>query len=454
MIKRIRNYINRSEFTKNTLTLFTGATVAQIIPVLISPVLSRLFTPADFGLLALYMSIAGILAVFASGRYEMAIMLPKKDEDAINIFSLSLFFCIVISILIAVAVLIFNTQITNLTGNIGISFYLYFLPLTVFSLAFYKVLLYWFNRNNQFKKIAISKVINSSVNSFSSLILGIFKKGSLGLIFSWIIGQLISMIYLLVKMLKENRGFFKYVRRPKMIALAKRYKKFPLFDTWSELLNVLAAELPVIVLIRFFGEEITGHYSFTYKVLLLPFSLLAFSIGQAYFKKASELKDSLSSVSNFTLSVFKKLVLISFVPLSIIAVFGDFLFPFIFGIEWKEAGAYSRIFSVWVFAIFITSPLTNIFAVFERQRTNLIFNLITFIIRTGLLIALSVKTGDALTVVFWYALSGFIFRMIYLVIIASISRLEFLKVLKVLLKAVAFCSILMGLRYLIPIPVH
>jgi O-antigen/teichoic acid export membrane protein len=426
MVKKIKAYINRSEFTKNTVTLFTGTTVAQVIPVLISPVLSRLFSPGDFGLLALYMSISGILAVIATGRYEMAIMLPKKDEDAMNILAVASTFLILVSIIIFIPVVWYNQELSKLTGNEQISFYLYFLPFTVFSLGFYKVLMYHFNRENQFKKIAVSKVMNASVNSFMSLVLGLFKKGSLGLIFSWIIGQMASMIYLFVKMRNSGMLLFSQVSYSRMIALAKRYKKFPLFDTWSELLNVLSVELPIILLIHFFGENVTGYFSFTYKVLLLPFSLIAFSIGQAYFKKASSMKDSQEAVSNFTFSVFRKMVLISFVPLAIMAVFGDLIFPFVFGGEWNEAGRYSRVFSIWVFTIFITSPLTNIFAIYEKQRTNLAYNLTSFIVRTGLLLFLAKETEDAFTTIFWYVISGFLFRFIYLIIIVKVANMKIL----------------------------
>jgi lipopolysaccharide exporter len=450
MIKKIKAYINRSEFTKNTLTLFTGTSIAQIIPVLISPVLSRLFSPEDFGLLALYMSISGILSVFATGRYEMAIMLPKKNEDAINLAALGTIILVFVSIIIFIPAIAYNTELSKLTGNEQISYFLYFLPITVFSLSFYKILMYWFNREDHFKGIAVSKVVNSLSNSILSLIYGLFKKGSLGLIFSWILGQLASMIYLAVKMLKESRSLFKYIKPAKIIALAKRYKKFPLFDTWSELLNVLAVELPIILLIRYFGQDITGYYSFTYKVLLLPFSLLAFSIGQAYFKKAGELKNAQIPVANFTFAVFKKLVLIAFVPLSIVAVFGDVIFPFVFGHEWAEAGKYSRTFSLWVFTIFITSPLTNIFAVYERQRTNLIYNLVTFVLRMGLLITLSVKTQNDFITIYWYVISGFIFRFIYLIIIVRVSKMNLFKILFEMFKySVPFSLFLLLLRYLI-----
>ena len=93
----------KSEFSRNVLTLMTGTTIAQAIPIAISPILTRIYAPEDFGMFALYMSVASIISVIATGRYELAIMLPKKDEDAVNIVALSIiisFFVSFISLLI------------------------------------------------------------------------------------------------------------------------------------------------------------------------------------------------------------------------------------------------------------------------------------------------------------------------------------------------------------------
>ncbi len=436
MIKRIKKYINKSDFIKNSLTLFTGTTVAQIIPVLISPFLTRLYTPGDFGVLALYMSFASVLAVFATGRYELAIMLPKKNEDAVNLFSLSFIISVLISLVILIVVILFNKQITELSGNVRISGLLYFLPLSVFSLGVYKALNYWFNRSNKFKNIAVSKVVATSSNSAISLTSGIIDKSGYGLVFGWIFGQLSSMLFLFRKMLIEFKGSFKDVKRIKILALSRRYKKFPLFDIWSELLNVLSVQLPIIIITQFFGENITGHFSFAYKILLLPFSLLAFSMGQAFFKKANDIKNEGKDIAIFTFGVFKKLVLISFIPLAVVGIFGDFIFPFVFGKEWIIAGKYSRIFSLWIFMIFLSSPLTTLFAVYERQRTNLIFNFVTFVSRISLLIIVSIKTENDYIAVFWYVLSGFILRFLYLLVIGKIAKINLYKIIFVILKYV------------------
>ena len=97
----------KSEFSKNVLTLMTGTTIAQAIPIAISPILTRIYTPEDFGVLALFVAITTIFGTIANGRYELAIMLPKKDEDAINIFALGFIITCFISLILLILVLIF-----------------------------------------------------------------------------------------------------------------------------------------------------------------------------------------------------------------------------------------------------------------------------------------------------------------------------------------------------------
>ena len=139
----MKRFLPKSEFGRNVLTLMTGTTIAQAIPIAISPILTRIYTPEDFGLFAFYASIASIISVVATGRYELAIMLPKKDDDAINIVVLSILISFLVSLLSLIIVLVFNTQITNLLGNPEIANWLYFIPLTVLFTGIYQSFNYW-----------------------------------------------------------------------------------------------------------------------------------------------------------------------------------------------------------------------------------------------------------------------------------------------------------------------
>jgi O-antigen/teichoic acid export membrane protein len=136
----------KSEFTRNVLTLMTGTTIAQAIPIAISPILTRIYSPEDFGVFALFVAITSIFGTIANGRYELAIMLPKKDEDAINIFALGFIITTFISLLLLILVLIFQDKIVDILKNEDIRVWLYFVPLAVFFVGLYNILNYFNNR--------------------------------------------------------------------------------------------------------------------------------------------------------------------------------------------------------------------------------------------------------------------------------------------------------------------
>ena len=127
----------KSEFTRNVLTLMTGTTISLAIPIAISPVLTRIYTPQDFGVFALYMAITTIIAVLVTGRYELAIMLPKKDENAVDILILSLIISLVVSLISFLIIFFFNPQITKILGSQEISRWLYLVPCSILLIGFY-----------------------------------------------------------------------------------------------------------------------------------------------------------------------------------------------------------------------------------------------------------------------------------------------------------------------------
>ena len=90
----------KSEFSRNVLTLMTGTTIAQAIPIAISPILTRIYTPEEFGIFALYMAFISIGAAIVTGKYEMAILLPKRNEYAKYLVVISIFLTTCFSILL------------------------------------------------------------------------------------------------------------------------------------------------------------------------------------------------------------------------------------------------------------------------------------------------------------------------------------------------------------------
>ena len=146
----MRKKLNLNEFNRNVVTVMTGTTIAQAIPIAIMPILTRLYTPEEFGIFALYVAIASIFGVIATARYELAIMLPKKDSEAANLFNLSIIITFIISLFTLLFVLIFHQPLINLIGNPEIGKWLYFIPLTVLFTGLYQTLNYWSSRKKNF----------------------------------------------------------------------------------------------------------------------------------------------------------------------------------------------------------------------------------------------------------------------------------------------------------------
>src|SRR5574344_2469539 len=114
-----------SDFIKNVFTIFTGTVIAQAIPFLVEPIIARIYSPADFAVLYVYLSVANLFSIIATGRYELAIMLPKDDKKSINLIGVSLIISLIISALSLLIVLIFNSQICSVLHNDDVSSYLY-----------------------------------------------------------------------------------------------------------------------------------------------------------------------------------------------------------------------------------------------------------------------------------------------------------------------------------------
>ena len=187
----------KSEFSRNVLTLMTGTTIAQAVPIAISPILTRIYTPEDFGVFALYMAIAAIISIIATGRYEMAIMLPKEDEDVNSIVKLILILLSSISVFVFLIVFLFNQEITNLFENKEISNWLYFLPLSIVLTGIYQVFNYLLIREKSFKRLAKNKVIVSTSNASTQLAIGLGSASSFGLLFGNLTGYIVSIFFII-----------------------------------------------------------------------------------------------------------------------------------------------------------------------------------------------------------------------------------------------------------------
>lgn len=377
-MNKIRQLIDKKlpvgGFGRNVITLMTGTTFAQAIPIAISPILTRLYSPSDFGLLALFVSLTSICGSVANGRYELAIVLPVKDEEAINITAICVLIATFFSIALLVVVLLFHDYIVIKLGNPNLALWLYFVPLAVFLVGLFNALNYFHVRTKKYKDIANATVNKSIAAATTQLFLGFAKTGSSGLVF----GQMVSYITgntVLSKNILKEKVLLKSLNKTEIKRLATRYVDFPKYSMWSILANTLAYNLIDVFISYLFGAAALGFYSIGNRVLGAPSSLVGTSFGQVFFQRATEEKNTTGSATNIFLKTSKTLLLIGLPPFILLYFILEDLFAFVFGLEWRIAGTYAKIMLPLFFVRFFISPLSTINSVFEKQNISLIWQL-------------------------------------------------------------------------------
>lgn len=417
----------RSEFVRNVVTLMTGTTIAQAIPIAVSPILSRLYSPDDFGVFALFMSAAGIISVIATGCYEYAIMLPENDEDAINIVALSIMIAFIVSAASFLVLWLCNREISALVNNPDISKWLYFIPLVVLLTGLYQSFNYWFNRKKRFRKLAVARVAQNTAAAGTKMSLGFGRFGVVGLMAGSIFGSFIGAGLLGWQIFNDASFKIRLISKNSIKNQAIRYKRFPIYSSWSGFLNTASLQVPIILLSSFFSSTVAGLYFYSHKLLNMPMSLLGMSIGQVFFQKASEHKKNPEKLKEITFLVYKKLLYIGVFPLALIMVYGDYIFSFVFGDSWRPAGEYAQVLSPWILFVFISSPLSTLFDVLEKQKEELIFNYLIFIARVAALFVGYLIFHDAYIVIILFGITGAAMWLGYSLYLLNLVHIDYVK---------------------------
>jgi O-antigen/teichoic acid export membrane protein len=372
MIKKIRTYINKSELTKNTLTLVTGTSIAQILPVVISPILTRIYSPSDFGVLALFISITMIFGTIANARYELAVILPEKDEDAINIFALGLTISTILSTLLLIFVIVFHSKILVWLGNDNISFWLYLAPIVIFLVGAFNMLNYYSTRKKYYKDISHAFIYKSVSTVFVQLGLAFLKNGAIGLISGYSIGNLSGNLKMIKNVFKDKKTI-KKINVKDAIEQGRRYSRFPKFTLPASFANILSIELINILISKLFSIATLGYYSFANRVLSIPSSFIGKSVSQVYIQEAATEKRNTGKAIIIFKSITTKLVVVGLPFFVLLFFISEWLFVIVFGEEWRLAGVYAKIITPLIFIRFVVAPISVSLSVFEKQHISLLW---------------------------------------------------------------------------------
>lgn len=387
--------------------LVSGTTLAQIIGIAAAPVLTRLFAPEAFGVFAVFTSIVAVIGVAACLRYDLAVMLPDDDVQAASLLLL----CILLSGLVAVACLplvyagggwvVASTKAESLGGLVWL------VPVSVFLTGMFLALNAWGSRVGRYGRLSATRVTQTMTATSSQLAAGGAGFGTAtALVWSSLLGQVVAAVLLFVTMLGGRWATFVAGARPAaLVAVARRYRRFPTIELPGAFVNALSQNAPFLLLAYFFSQSVVGHFSLTYRLIALPITLVGGALAQVYYQRASAIRKDQAALADLTESVFRRLFAFVLLPSVVLGLTGPELFAVVFGERWATAGVYAAILAPWIVAWLPGSTLNVIFAVRERQDQALVVHMVLMVFRIVPLVVGGV-IGDAVLALILFSISN------------------------------------------------
>jgi lipopolysaccharide exporter len=371
----------RLEYIRHFLTLFSGSVLGQLLTLALAPVLSRMYTPEDFGLAALYLSILSVLGVLATCKYEQAVMLPRDNNAAIHLFRLVLLLAAIASVITMAVLVLFNQSISAMLGNPLIHIWLFFLPLSLVIHATMQAAVFYSNRTKKFRRIAKTTIVQHVSTNGLKVGAGAMQTGMNGLIAGQIAGHFLAMLFVVVNTMKQIRKThipFSFIEIRKQ---AKIYAQYPRFNMLLSLTNNISGSLPIFLFTRGFSPEAAGLYAFGYAFVFRPVSLFSQSTQQVLSQKMIENHHHGKTIYPTLKKLISRLLLAGLIPFTLVTIWAPNIFAFVFSEAYGPAGQYLQILSPWLFMVFLTSPLTFLHELYFKQKTAMFIDIVYLVLR-------------------------------------------------------------------------
>lgn len=357
----------------------------------------------------------------------MAIVLPKDDRDAANLFALSTALAIGMILLSALVILLFRSPIINLLGSPDIGPWLPVIPLSFLALGLYQVFNSWYTRKKLFKGIAISKIGQSIAAVTVQTITGLSAMGTVGLIAGQVAGAVMATAILARRIIKDDLKYIlKSLNKRRMLDAATRYKKYALYSTWPAFIDILTMSLPVFFVTKYFDSNTVGQYALSIRALQIPLFLIGASVGKVYFQRLAQEINEKGDISYLVEKTFLRLLAMAIPGCIFLVVFAPTFFESVFGSPWRTAGEFTQILAPAMAIRFITSPLTTAFGATNRQEVAAVWQVSALISMMFFLFG-SLYFNNPIATIIALAINDLILYSIYLLLVFRITGAQILR---------------------------
>lgn len=391
-----------SKNLRNIGILGMGTLVAQAIPVLISPVLSRIYTPEDFGVWGVYGACLGVLYPIACGRYDVAIVKAKYPFEAKGLAILSLVVSLAFTLLLLGVAGISVLAGWQTTASMG--WLVWLLPFHILFSAVIQVYINFSNFQERYTKIAVAGVLRNFSQSGFRVGLGALGAIRSGLILGALSSLFVQLGYYLcffpLRAFQLGRqGIVKVVQ----LVAAKHYR-FPLYDVPGTLASLLGTNIPVVIFAAYYSNEATGYFTMSTNLLYMPISVIGASVGQVLYRNSSTM--SAAELRRFSLRIFWTLLVVGGLFHIAIFFFGRWIFSIFLGSDWATAGEYAQVLSVWTYPLLVFTPFSVLFLSRNKQLAGWVFNMVQTVLRVAAMALCGVWLLGAREAVLIFAVIG------------------------------------------------
>ena len=420
--------ITKNTFIRAVAVLIGGSAIAHGITAVALPVLTRLYTPADFSVLAVFSGILSVVSVAACLRFDIAVSIPEHDVDAVNLLALAVLCAGLFAAVALLIVILAPVWVTGILKQPRIEPYLVMLPVGIFLAGAYSALQMWFVRNRQFALIASSRVAQSAASAGTQVGLGALAITPIGLLVGFVMNTGVACIGLGYRFWrdKRSRGAQVAASWTGMTAMAKAYQRYPKFSTFEALFNSAAIQVPIIIIAALASGPEAGYLALAMAVMQAPMALFGTAIAQVFVSKAPA-EFRAGRLGSFTAEVFGGLLKAGAGPIIAAGILAPVAFPLIFGATWERAGWLVAWMTPWFVLQLLSSPLSMVLHVVGRQRAALALQLCALILRVSTVLLASTWWPAMLPEA--YALSGFVFYACYLGCVLALAKVGWARVL-------------------------
>jgi teichuronic acid exporter len=412
--------LTNTRFLGKSLVLVAGTAVSQLLPVVCLPFLSIYYQPASFASLSVFMALGAVISIASTGRYELAIVHPKEEKDALNIFFLCCIATLLVSVIIGLSIIGFHYFGGNQLFETSFSLeFLFLIPFSVVGYSLMQVLNYWYTRKAQFVKVSILRVTQSILFLGFAFLFGWWGWKSMGLVYAFAIGGAFILAVILYLLFRQ-RSLFSW---KDLKIQATNYRHYPQHLMTTAFMDTAAVQAPIFFLAASFDPILVGSYGFANRIVMAPVTLISASIGQVYYQQIAGADRLPSDIIKTFRRTFTSLAVLAVLLFGGLFFWGEYLVGLLFATEWQESGFILSILSLALLIRFVVSPLSLTLVVLNRFSWISIWQTI-YLISTVIFFLLAPSLGFKKMLYFFVMHESIHYTLYFFYILSAVKKIS------------------------------